>query len=232
MGVEELARTLVCLQREKGIHNVNFVTPDHVLPHCMALVRRLRRLGCKMPVLYNLSGYQSLESLRLMEPCADIYLPDFKYSDRDLAARLSRCPDYPSVALEAISEMIRQKGFLFPLEEDSDGRPIPAQRGVLVRHLILPSQVRNSLDALTMLFVEFGKDLPLSLMSQYTPIKRPSAISGLDRPLLPDEFHKVIEHALQLGFRNLFVQYPEEMDPSDRPFVPDFTRPRPFAGNI
>ena len=209
-----------------GVHNVNLVTPDHFFPHAFELVSGLRDRGHGLPVVLNLSGYQSIASLRLAHDFTDIYLPDFKYADRNLAAALSQCRNYPDVALSAIGEMIGRKGFLHPLDEENG----PATGGVLVRHLILPGYVTNSLDALTTLFLEFGGALPLSIMSQYCPVLCHDD-RNLNRPLAKDEFDAVYAHALDLGFENLFIQVPDESEGgSDRaPFVPDFRLARPFA---
>jgi putative pyruvate formate lyase activating enzyme len=224
--LQALFDRVVQMIRGNGVHNVNLVTPDHFFPHVFRLTELLKESGDTLPVLYNLSGYQSSEMIRLAEPLADIYLPDFKYSDRDLSARLSGCPDYPDRALDAISEMIRQKGFLEPTQ----GK-VTARKGVLLRHMILPGCVRNSLDALTTLFLEFGPGLPLSLMSQYTPV-RAHRMDELNRVLTKEEFDAVYGHALELGFERLFVQFPEERSgPLCRPFLPDFRKESPFAGN-
>jgi putative pyruvate formate lyase activating enzyme len=213
---------------QKGVHNVNFVTPDHFFPHVFSLVARLRERGHDLPMVFNLSGYQSRELLKRADAYADIYLPDFKYADRHVAARLSSCPDYPDVSLAAIAEMIAQKGFIDGLEEDS----LLATKGVLVRHLILPGYVDSSLNALTTLFLEFGAGLPLSLMSQYCPVV-PHEDENLNRSLRKDEYDRVYSHALDLGFQHLFVQIPEEPsnpDPERSSFVPDFHLERPFLG--
>jgi putative pyruvate formate lyase activating enzyme len=210
-----------------SVHNVNFVTPDHFFPHVFSLVSRLRENGFRLPMVYNLSGYQSVEVLKRAESFADIYLPDFKYSEPSLAKRLSRCRDYPGVALEAVSEMVRQKGFLDTLGNGER----PAQKGVLVRHLILPGQVENSIQALTMLFLEFGPDLPLSLMSQYCPVN-PHKDEQMNRYILHEEFDRVYDHVMDLGFKNLFVQFPDHAaSPAkeDRPFLPDFQKAQPFV---
>lgn len=239
--VAQLTERLITLHESAGIHNVNFVTPDHFLPHTVAVVEALRRRGVGIPVLYNLSGYQSLESLRLIEPVADIYLPDFKYADPVLAGSLSRCPDYAAVALEALVEMVRQKGFLDrflfggDLEVpggDRDRVPPIAGKGVLVRHLVLPGQVENSRQVLDMLYVEFGRDLPLSLMSQYVPIRKFPEAPFLNRTVTREEFCQVLEHAQGLGFRHLFVQYPEKTASGVHPFLPDFSSTAPFLGNV
>lgn len=236
-SVSSAAARIVKLQRLKGVHNLNLVTPDHFIPHIIALIGKLREKGWNLPVIFNVSGYQRVESLRLVEPFVDIYLPDFKYGSAKLAGALSKAPDYPSRALEAIEEMIKQKGFLetWDAVEGQSGKEPKhlARKGVMVRHLVLPGQVSNSLDALTMLFVEFGPDLPLSLMSQYVPVGD-LLPQGFDRLVSTWEFRKVLDQALELGFRWIFYQ-PLGEDSSaycQRPFLPDFTRKRPFLGNL
>lgn len=225
VSVEELVERIVRMVEEERVHNVNFVTPDPFFPWVFQVVERLREKGYDLPVVLNLSGYQSVEMLRLAEGVADIFLPDYKYSDSRLAARYASCPDYPGVALDAIGEMVRQKGFLDVFETGAS----LAGRGVLVRHLILPGHVENSLDALSALFVELGPDLPVSLMSQYRP--RTDRLPGsLTRPLAREEFDRVYAHVEELGFRHLFVQFPSEGGEEEAPFVPDFREARPFRG--
>jgi len=167
ISTEELYETVAGLIRRQNVHNINLVTPDHFFPYTFMLVEMLKKGGFDLPILYNTSGYQSLTMLRQVGEYADIYLPDYKYSDPELAGALSRCGDYPARAIEAISEMVRQKGFLDSSEKETD----LATRGVLVRHLILPGKVKNSIDALTALFLEFGSRIPISLMSQYHPVQ-------------------------------------------------------------
>jgi putative pyruvate formate lyase activating enzyme len=222
--IQQVVDRLTALYEQKGIHNVNFVTPDHFFPHTVAVVMLLGERGIRIPTVYNLSGYQRIESLTLIEPVADIYLPDFKYADATLAKRLSKSANYATVALEALCEMVRQKGFL--------DTSIPSRRGVLVRHLILPGHVQNSLQALSMLFVEFGPELPISLMSQYVPVRQFPSGSPLNRQVTRSEFQEVFRHAQDLGFRDLFVQYPGELAQDRRPFLPDFYAANPFPGNV
>ncbi len=225
--VDELFEKVVGMIETHHVHNINLVTPDHFFPYVFELFSLLRRQGYDLPVVYNLSGYQSVHMLRIAENFADIYLPDFKYADSELSQRLSKCRDYPKKALDAIVEMVRQKGFL----EDIDALSHVASRGVLVRHLILPGQVENSLNALTSLFLEFGPDLPISLMSQYQPVL-PQKDQALDRSLTQDEFDRVFSHAEDLGFERLFVQFLDQapaVKPRLAPFVPDFRRNQPFS---
>lgn len=212
------------ITRER-VHNINFVTPDHFFPYVFELITLLRSKGHDLPMVFNLSGYQSVNLLKAAQGHVDIYLPDFKYADRTLARKLSKCPDYPDVALAALSEMLAQKGFL---DTFGTGGSL-AKNGVLVRHLILPGQVENSVNALTTLFVEFGAELPLSLMSQYVPVL-PHELADLNRPLTAEEFSRVYSHALDLGFRHLFVQFPAQECPGSKPpFLPDFRLDKPFS---
>lgn len=230
IGVLELSTRLQKMIRIDRVHNINFVTPDHFFPHVFRLVDLLRGQGQDLPVIYNLSGYQSTASLKWAEDFVDIYLPDFKYADPALSRHLSKCMDYPSVALDAISEMVKQKGFLDAFVNRTD----LAQKGVLVRHMILPGEVRNSLDALTSLFLEFGRALPISLMSQYYPVISQKK-STLNRPLTKEEFDEVYAHALDLGFESLFVQFPQESSSiQNRPpsFLPDFSQKNPFSVHL
>lgn len=229
-SIDAVVDSIVQLVHEYQIHNVNFVTPDHFFPHTIEIVGALEQRGIAIPIVYNLSGYQRLNSLKMIEAAADIYLPDFKYSDHRLAKKLSNCGDYPDVALAAISEMVRQKGLLDSFNDQVGEAARIATRGVLVRHLILPGQVKNSIDALTSLFLEFGKKLPISLMSQYYPIKTFS-FEFLNRTVTPAEFEIIYQHALELGFENMFIQYPEP-DATVRPFLPDFSNNHPFVGNL
>jgi putative pyruvate formate lyase activating enzyme len=227
ISVEELVKRVLDMVKSHHVHNINLVTPDHFYPHVFRLVSLLRKEGLDLPVVYNVSGYQSVEMLRLAEGLADIYLPDYKYSDSSLAAKLSRCPDYPMVALEAISEMVRQKGFL---DSFLTGSPI-AMKGVLVRHLILPGNIDNSIKALTSLLVEFGRGLPLSIMSQYHPVLEQEDES-LNRSLTGEEFREVYTHAKELGFEHLFVQFPKKAPQRGKAasrFLPDFRQAKPFG---
>jgi len=231
VGIEITARKLLekieGMIRDHCVHNINFVTPDHFFPHVFRLVSLLRKDGFDLPVLFNLSGYQAPELLRIAEDYADIYLPDFKYSDTSLAAKLSTCRNYPDVALKAIGEMVKQKGFFDTFLK----RSVMAKKGVLVRHLILPGKVENSVDALTSLFLEFGKELPLSLMSQYHPVARQKD-GALNRFLSQEEFDSVYAHTIDLGFENLFVQFPEKRSGSQSassPYLPNFQQAKPFG---
>ena len=230
MDLDELFRRVVEMIEGRHVHNINLVTPDHFFPHAFQLASLLRRQGYHLPLVYNLSGYQSGAMLRIAEDFVDIYLPDFKYGDPTLALKLSKCKDYPKVALEAIAEMVRQKGFL-DVPETCSGL---ATKGVLIRHLMLPGHLENSLDALTTLFLEFGSRLPLSLMSQYHPVL-PQQHQDLNRFLTQKEFDTVFAHIMDLGFEHVFVQFLDQTPTAmskGSPFLPDFCQEQPFSDRL
>ncbi len=210
---------------KQGIHNLNFVTPDHFIPHILYLFDELKSRKVELPpIIWNLSGYQKVESLKLINDIADIYLVDFKYGDPSCAKKYSKANDYINIALSAINRMFMAKG---PLKIGGSGI---AQQGVLVRHLILPGNINNSVKALEMLFIEFGPDLPLSIMSQYYPSPYVRDISLLKR-LTQEEFSKILDYALKLGFTHIYFQWPQEEEtPSS--FWPDFKKREPFGREV
>ncbi len=227
MDPEHLFLEILQMVKTHHVHNINFVTPDHFFPHIFHLISILHQKNIYLPIVFNTSGYQSVELLKRTNDYVDIYLPDFKYADPSLAAVLSKCPDYPPIALDAISIMIRQKGFLDSCLTGAE----TAKRGVLVRHLIIPGHTENSINALTSLFVEFGRNLPVSLMSQYYPVRHHND-KNLNRLLSEEEFNYVYSHARNLGFENLFVQFLENdtgHNPRVSPFLPDFRQKNPFT---
>jgi putative pyruvate formate lyase activating enzyme len=209
---------------ERGVHNLNFVTPDHFWPHIEALCARLRDEGVQIPFLFNSSGYQLPAMISRYAAQMDIFLPDFKFADPVLARLVMRDERYPEIALEALRLMVAEKGFLEPF--DPTGTEL-AKRGVLVRHLVLPGHVENTLRVLDLLREEFGRWLPLSLMSQYKPTPAAQTRPPFDRHLAPDEYQTALDHAQQLGFENLLVQPLAATDD----FLPDFEQDKPFKGN-
>ena len=209
---------------ETGVHNLNFVTPDHFWPHIEALCARLRADGVQIPFLFNSSGYQLPSMISRYAAQMDIFLPDFKFADPVLARLVMRDERYPEIALEALRLMIAEKGFLEPF--DPTGTSL-ARQGVLVRHLVLPGHVENTLRVLDLLREEFGRWLPLSLMSQYKPTPAAQTRAPFDRHLAPEEYQTAVDHAQDLGFENLLVQPLAATDD----FFPDFDRDKPFKGN-
>jgi putative pyruvate formate lyase activating enzyme len=186
--------------RDRGVHNVNFVTPTPHAPQMAEAVLRAREAGFDIPVVYNTNGYDSIETLTSLEGIVDIYLPDAKYRSADLAGAVSGTPGYARCNDAAIDEMVRQVGLLSHVDDGT------AVRGVLVRHLVLPGRVEETEAVLANLAERYGTDLPLSLMGQYFPAWRAASTEGFDRKLSRREYGRAIEAAERLGFRNVFIQ--------------------------
>ena len=161
-GPDEIAAHMLELQ-DQGCHNINFVTPEHVVPQVLEAIAAAIPRGLSLPIVYNTSAYDSLESLRLLDGIVDIYMPDFKFWHRDSARRLVKAKDYPECARDAINEMHRQVG---PLRFGPDGT---ARRGVLVRHLVMPGQLDESATIFRWLAEELSVDTYVNIMAQYRP---------------------------------------------------------------
>ena len=196
---------------------VGLVSPTHYADSIPAIVEGLHRRGLYPTVVYNTGGYDSVETLRALAPYIDIYLPDFKYTDPVLAARYSHAPDYPQMALAALREMYSQKGSALPTDERG-----MAYRGIIVRHLVLPGQVGNSLGVLDTL-ADLSTNLHIALMAQYFP-PSDGLPDQLNRTLTQAEYDRVTAHLRHLGLYRGWVQ---ELD-SQAHYRPDFSRPNPF----
>ena len=195
----------------QGAETIDLVTPTHFAD---LIAEALRLHKPPVPVVYNCGGYERVETLRMLEGLVDVYLPDYKYADAALAARLSAAPDYPAAALAAVKEMVRQTG---DPELDEDGI---LRRGVLVRHLVLPGFIENTLDCLDVLTGAFGeKNILLSVMSQYTPPPFPLPDESLNRRLTPEEYGRVTDYLYLLGLENVYVQ---ELSSAKEEYTPEF----------
>lgn len=194
---------------DEGVQNVNLVTPTHFLPDILpALEPKL-----PVPVVYNCGGYESVETLRQLEGKIDVYLPDFKYSDNALAKKLSSAPDYFETASAAILEMYRQVGK--PVLEDDE-----MKRGVLVRHLVLPGCVDNSLGVLDWIAEHFRSgDILFSLMSQYVPMGRAAEMPPFDRRITELEYDSVLSYMMLLGIEDGYTQ---DFSSAERGYTPSF----------
>jgi putative pyruvate formate lyase activating enzyme len=201
---EGLAGMMMELQG-RGCHNVNFVTPSHVTAQIVEALELAVPMGFRLPLVYNSSGYDSLESLRLLDGVIDIYLPDIRYSDSEAAGKYSGAPGYPAANREALKEMWRQAG---PLVTDGAGM---ARRGMIVRHLVLPNNLSQTRDCLEFLSREISSQVHLSLMSQYFPGHRAQSFPELSRHLDPREYQMALEWADELGLENGWRQ---ELDDS------------------
>ena len=195
--------------RDEGVHNINLVTPTHFLPSILpALTPKL-----PVPVVYNCGGYESVETLRQLEGLVDIYLPDFKYSDDRLAAKLSAAPDYAETAAAAIREMYRQVGAAVIEDEQMT-------RGVIIRHLVLPGCIDNSLGVLDWIAETFPKkDMLVSLMSQYVPMGRAKNMPPLDRRITQEEYAAVLSYLYLLELDNGYTQ---DFSAATAEYIPDF----------
>lgn len=203
-----------------GVDRLGFVSPSHMAPQMVAIIEALNRQGYHPLVVYNSNGYDRVETLRALEAWVDVYLPDYKYSDALLAGQWSGAADYPAVAAAALREMYRQKGNLLHLDDDG-----LAERGMIVRHLVLPGAVDNSLGVLRFLAEELSNKITLSLMSQYQPIAEVAGHELLGRNLLPEEYARVVAEMDRLGFDNGWVQ---EFASADH-YNPDFDCESPFG---
>jgi putative pyruvate formate lyase activating enzyme len=214
--IEDLSRIMLNLQGQ-GCHNIEPVTPTPQIPGIMEALSIARRKGLRLPLVYNCGGYENPEVLKLLEGMVDIYLPDFKYGTENEAFALSGAKDYPRYALESIKEMMRQVGD--SLWEDEG----IAKRGIVIRHLILPGFIMNSLEVIRLIKTHLSPSVPLSIMSQYTPIPAVKDHPHLGRRITRAEYEHVINYALDMGFENIYTQ-----DVDDRALAPDFEKKMPF----
>ena len=209
VNTNELAREMLRLENE-GAHNINFVTPTHFAPSIADAIRIARAGGLSVPTVYNTGSYDTVKTLRMLDGLVDIYLPDLKYYRSESAEKLSFAKDYPSVAREAIAEMVRQQ----PTPVIKDGI---MQSGVIVRILLLPSHVAEAKLSLKYLYDTYGDDIYISLMNQYTPM--PGMTSPLDRTVTNAEYSELVSYAERLGVLNAFIQ---EGGTQKESFIPDF----------
>ena len=193
---EELATMMLSLQA-KGCHNINLVSPTHVAPYILDALELAVGKGLYLPLVYNSGGYDSVETLKLLDGIVDIYMPDMKYSDEKIAEELSGIKDYPKVNKAAIKEMHHQVG---DLQIDEQG---VAQRGLLVRHLVLPNRLAGTQEAVRFLAQEVSTNTYLNIMAQYHPCHKAFDIPLLARPVNKQEFSEAIDLAHQQGLHRL-----------------------------
>ena len=214
MDYHTLAEQMLGLQDEVGCYNINFVSPSHVVPQLVRAVLEAVPMGLHLPLVYNTSGYDSIESLRALNGIISIYLPDLRYSSDKWSKKFSQAPDYFAHARAAIQEMYRQVGDLVLNEAGL------AQIGLIVRHLILPNGLAGSRESLTWLACELSLAVTVSIMAQYFPAHHASRIPLLSRTISPSEYQEVVYLVNSLGLENGWIQ---EMGASEN-YLPDFTR--------
>ncbi len=204
VSVERLAEMMVELQA-KGCHNINFVTPTHFAAQIVLALPRAVELGLRIPLVYNTSGYDSLETLRLLDGIVDIYLPDAKYADDDVARRLSGFVGYVEADRAALKEIFRQVGDELVLDEEGIAR-----RGMIIRHLVLPGGLAQSAEVFRWIARELSPNVHVSVMSQYFPAYRVLDDPVLGRKVSPDEYLEAVEAFEQAGLQNGWFQEQED----------------------
>lgn len=193
---ERLAEIMIELQKI-GCHNINFVTPTHQMPIILHSIALASEKWLRLPIVYNCGGYESLEAIKILDGIVDIYMPDFKYSDSEMALRYSKAKDYPQVAKEVIKEMHRQVGDLI-----IDERGI-ALRGLLVRHLVLPEGVAGTKEVVRFIAEEISKDTYINIMEQYYPCYKAFENPPLDRRITEKEYAEAIKMAINAGLKRI-----------------------------
>ena len=197
----------------KGANNINLVTPGQYIPDIVWAVNDAKSRGMKLPIIYNTSGYENVTELKLLEGIVDVYLPDFKYMDSTLSAMYSRAKDYPSVAKQALSEMVRQQPDV--VIDDATGL---IQKGVIVRQLLLPGHVNDAKTVLKYLYDTYHDHVYISMMSQFTPIALKD-YPEINRTVTRREYERLVDYALEIGITNAFIQ---EGDVAKDSFIPAF----------
>ena len=211
ISTKHLAEIFLSLQAQ-GANNINLVTPTHFVPQILLALQSAKGHGLTIPIVYNSSGYESTETLRLLEGYVDIYLPDFKYMDPALSLKYSHAQDYFTKAKESLAEMVRQAGS--PVFDPATGL---MKRGVIVRHLLLPGQTKDSKKILRYLHTTYGNQIFISIMNQYTPLPQVKELPELNRRVSPTEHERVLDFALRIGIENGFFQ---EGETASYSFIP------------
>ena len=196
---------MMCELEDLGCHNINVVTPTHVVPEILKALALAVERGLTVPIVYNSGGYDSVETLRILDGIVDIYMPDFKFWDRDTADRFAKAPDYPEAARNALREMHRQVG---DLQIGDDGIAV---RGLLVRHLVLPQDLAGTEEVVDFLAREISKETYVNVMDQYRPCFRADRYPEINRPLQVRDFENALEMALRSGLKRLDqLNYPRQ----------------------
>jgi len=211
ISIEKLSDICLNLQKE-GANNINLVTPTHYIPLIKKALIKAKNKGLTIPIIYNTSGYEKVSSLKLLEGLIDIYIPDLKYKSEILGKKYSNAPDYFDITTKAIKEMYRQVG------KPKFSKEGIMQKGLIVRHLAIPENEKDSKEILSYLYNTYKNNIYISLMNQYTPIKK-TKYNELNRKLSKKEYYNLIDYAISLGIENCFVQ---EEGTQKKSFIPDF----------
>lgn len=216
ISLERLSEIYLELQ-QKGAHNINLVTPSHFIPQIVQSLKAAKENGLSIPIVYNTGSYEEVDSLRLLDGLVDIYLPDLKYYSSELSLRFSHAADYFEKATAAIAEMYRQVGT--PVLETTADSISLLKRGMIVRHLLLPGQTKDSKKILRYLYETYGSNIYISIMNQYTPLDHVADIPELNRQVTGEEYQRVLLFAGRLGIERGFYQ---EGETAKESFIPPF----------
>ena len=211
LSITRLSEIMLELQ-EKKAHNINLVTPTMYVPQIIKAIIKAKKKGLTIPIIYNCSGYEKKETIQLLDGLIDVYLPDFKYFNDDYGKKYSGVNNYSFYAKESLKEMVKQTG---PCQFNENGL---IKKGVIVRHLILPTLYNDSKDILKYLYETYQDNIYISIMNQYTPMGN-IKYQELNQPIRKDEYYNIIDYALDLGIKNAFCQEDETVSES---FIPNF----------
>ena len=215
ISLERLVDIFLELQ-EKEANNINLVTPGHFVPQIVKALDQARKEGLTLPVVYNTSSYETVDTIKMLEGYVDIYLPDFKYMSPVLSKKYSHAPDYAEVAKAAIAEMVRQTGKAVFVNGDEDNLIL---RGTIVRHLTLPGCMEDSMQILKYLHETYGDTIYISIMNQFTPLSNLEKYPELNRKITDEEYEALVDYAIDIGIENGFIQ---EGDTAEESFIPAF----------
>ena len=215
ISVERLAEIFLELQ-EKGANNINLVTPGHFVPQITKALDLAKQEGLKLPIVYNTSSYETVDTIKRLEGYVDIYLPDFKYMSPVLSKKYSHAPDYAEVAKAAIAEMVRQTGKAVFVNGDEDNLIL---RGTIVRHLTLPGCMEDSMQILKYLHETYGDTIYISIMNQFTPLSNLEKYPELNCRITDEEYETLVDYAIDIGIENGFIQ---EGNTAEESFIPAF----------
>ncbi|GIM28990.1 radical SAM protein [Clostridium polyendosporum] len=199
ISIERLSEIFLELQ-QKGANNINLVTPTHYVPQIIEAIKLGKNRGLKLPILYNTNGYDTIETIKTLEGCIDVYLPDFKFFDKKYAIKYSKAPGYVENIKNIIKEMFHQVG------EPKFNEKGLIEKGVIIRHLMLPGLLFDSKKVLDEIYTTFGHTVYLSLMNQYIPMNKTNEYPEINKPLYPSHYDSMIDYALSIGIKNGFVQ--------------------------
>ena len=215
ISLERLVDIFLELQ-EKKANNINLVTPGHFVPQIVKALDQAKKEGLTLPVVYNTSSYETVDTIRMLDGYVDIYLPDFKYMSPVLSKKYSHAPDYAEVAKAAIAEMVRQTGRAVFVNSDEDNLIL---RGTIVRHLTLPGCMEDSMQILKYLHDTYGDKIYISIMNQFTPLSNLEKYPELNRRITDEEYETLVDYAIDIGIENGFIQ---EGDTAEESFIPAF----------